>query len=64
VAVDEVVRHGKERRGFIKSQGSVGFRGVMGAGTGARQQVDELLEHIRQFGVRVRLDSGLFGSHA
>jgi hypothetical protein len=55
--------HGEKRRGLIEAKGSVWLWRVMSAGSGSRQQTDEVLEHVRQFGFWVRLCSGLFGSH-
>jgi hypothetical protein len=63
VPVDEVMRHREKRRGFIEAEGPVGLWGVMIAGPGSRQQTDECLERVRQFGFWVRPCSGLFGSH-
>lgn len=63
VAVHEVIGHGEKGRGFIESEGAVGLGSVMSTGSGGRQQADKRLEPVGQLEVRVRLGSGLFGSH-
>jgi len=63
VAVNEVLRHREERGGFIEPKGSVGLWCLVSASPGGRQQTGQLLKQVCQLGVRVRLASGLFGSH-
>lgn len=61
VSVNEIMRHGEKRRGFIESEGSVGLWGrVTGRGG---EEADETLQQVGHFGLPGCLRSGLFGFH-
>jgi hypothetical protein len=55
--------HGEQSGGFVETERSVWLWSEMSGGSGSREQADELLKQVRHFGFRVRLGSGLFGSH-